>query len=204
MENGTKKLGFRVAAGFIVGITIIFAVLASGVQLPTVKAEKGTLVVLLTDAPVELKHLNITISNISVQNIDSEEETWVDIPFVDGVTEWYTDLLALQNVTEELSVTQIPESNYTKVRMTVTTANATYTDGTTTDLRVPPGHLDISCIQNRIRKNYTSTDRHASRLGSHQQKRQSETNIQSFSNGTTRIGGQKVGAINLSISSISP
>ena len=143
MENGTKKLGIRVAAGFIVGITIIFAVLASGVQLPTVKAEKGTLVVLLTDAPVELKHLNITISNISVQNIDSEEETWVDIPFVDGVTEWYTDLLALQNVTEELSVTQIPDGNYTKVRMTVTTANATYTDGTTTDLRVPPGHLDI-------------------------------------------------------------
>jgi hypothetical protein len=143
MENGTNKLGFRIAAGFLFGIVIIFAVLASGVQLPTAKAETGTLVVLLTDAPVELDHLNITISNMSVLNVDSDEEKWVDIPFVNDVTEWYTDLLALQNVTEELSVAQIPDGNYTKVRMIVTTANATYTDGTTTDLRVPSGHLDI-------------------------------------------------------------
>ena len=143
MEIGSKKIGFRVFAGVFAAILIILAVFVSGVQLPSVLAKKGTLVVMLTDAPVDLEHLNITITDLAVQNIDSEEESWISIPFVDGVPEWYTDLLALQNVTEDLSVTLIPEGNYTKLRMTVTTANATYIDQTTQDLRVPPGHLDI-------------------------------------------------------------
>lgn len=143
MENPAKKIGYRAVAGIFVAIIIIIAVFASGIQLPTVAAKKGTLVVLLTDAPVDLEHLNITIANMSVQNVDLEDETWIDIPFVNGVTEWYTDLLALQNVTEDLSITQIPAGNYTKIRMTVTTANVTYRDGNTTDVRVPSGHLDI-------------------------------------------------------------
>ena len=42
MENGTKKIGLRVAAGFLVAITIILAVFASGIQSPTVKAQTGT------------------------------------------------------------------------------------------------------------------------------------------------------------------
>lgn len=143
MEYGTKKIGFRVAAGFLVALTIILAIFVSGIQLPSVLAKKGTLVVMLTDAPVDLEHLNITMKNLAVLNIDSEEETWIPIPFVEGVTEWYTDILALQNVTEDLSVTLIPAGNYTKLRMTIIAANATYTDQTTQDLRVPPGHLDI-------------------------------------------------------------
>ena len=74
MENGTKKLGLRVAAGFLVAITIILAVFASGIQLPTVKAQTGTLTVLLTDAPTDLEHLNITISSLSALNVDDPEE----------------------------------------------------------------------------------------------------------------------------------
>lgn len=159
MENTTQQIGQRVAVGIIASVVIIAAVFASGIQLPSQQttqpptAQKGTLVVLLTDAPVDLEHLNITITNLAVKNI--EAENWTDIPFLNNITEWYTDLLALQNVTEELSITQIPEGNYTKIRMQVTTANATYTDGETQELEVPPGKIDI-IIKFEIQTNKTT------------------------------------------------
>jgi len=144
MENGKRKIGLRAAAGFLVATTIILAVFASGIQLPTVKAKTGTLTVLLTDAPADLKHLNVTIDSLSALNVDNPEEDWVDLAFVDDKDEVYFDLLALYNVTMELSTVEIPAGNYTKLRMTIKTANATKTNGDIIDpLKVPPGKLDI-------------------------------------------------------------
>jgi hypothetical protein len=144
MENGTKKLGLRIAAGFLVAITILLAVFASGIQLPTVKAQTGTLTVLLTDAPTDLEHLNITISSLSALNVDDPEENWIELNFVDEKESVYFDLLALYNVTLELSSQEIPVGNYTKLRMEIETANATKTDGEIIEeLKVPSGKLDI-------------------------------------------------------------
>jgi hypothetical protein len=144
MENGTKKLGLRIAAGFLVAITILLAVFASGIQLPTVKAQTGTLTVLLTDAPTDLEHLNITINSLSALNVDDPEENWIELDFVDEKESVYFDLLALYNVTLELSSQEIPVGNYTKLRMEIETANATKTDGEIIeDLKVPSGKLDI-------------------------------------------------------------
>jgi len=144
MENRTKKLGLRIAAGFLVAITILLAVFASGIQLPTVKAQTGTLTVLLTDAPTDLEHLNITINSLSALNVDDPEENWIELDFVDEKESVYFDLLALYNVTLELSSQEIPVGNYTKLRMEIETANATKTDGEIIeDLKVPSGKLDI-------------------------------------------------------------
>lgn len=144
MENGAKKIGLRVAAGFLVAITIILAVFISGIQLPTVKAKTGTLTVLLTDAPTDLEHLNITISSLSALNVDDSEENWTELNFVGGKESVYFDLLALYNVTMELSSQEIPVGNYTKLRMKIETANATKTDGEIIeDLQVPSGKIDI-------------------------------------------------------------
>lgn len=144
MENGAKKIGLRVAAGFLVAITIILAVFASGIQLPTVKAKTGTLTVLLTDAPTDLEHLNITISSLSAHNVDDSEENWVELNFVGDKKSVYFDLLALYNVTMELSSQKIPVGNYTKLRMKIETANATKTDGEIIEpLKVPSGKIDI-------------------------------------------------------------
>jgi hypothetical protein len=141
MENGTKKIGLRAAAGFLVAITIILAVFASGIQLPTVKAKTGTLTVLLTDAPTDLEHLNITISSLSAHNVD---ENWIELNFVGDKESVYFDLLALYNVTMELSSQEIPVGNYTKLRMKIETANATKTDGEIIeDIEVPSGKIDI-------------------------------------------------------------
>lgn len=144
MENGAKKIGLRVAAGFLVAITIILAVFASGIQLPTVKAKTGTLTVLLTDEPTDLEHLNITISSLSAHNVDDSEENWIELNFVGDKKSVYFDLLALYNVTMELASQKIPVGNYTKLRMKIETANATKTDGEIIEpLHVPSGKIDI-------------------------------------------------------------
>jgi hypothetical protein len=144
MENGAKKIGLRVAAGFLVAITIILAVFASGIQLPTVKAKTGTLTVLLTDRPTDLEHLNITISSLSALNVDDSEENWIELNFVGGKESVYFDLLALYNVTMELSTQEIPVGNYNKLRMKIETANATKTDGEIIEpLKVPSEKIDI-------------------------------------------------------------
>ena len=143
MENSTRKIGLRASAGFLIAITIILAVFASGIQLPTVKAKTGTLTVLLTDAPADLKHLNITIDSLAALNVDDPED-WIDLSLVGEDEEVYFDLLALYNVTMELSTQEISPGNYTKLRMTIKTANATKTDGEIIDpIEVPPGKLDI-------------------------------------------------------------
>ena len=144
MENGSQKIGLRVAAGFLVAITIILAVFASGITLPTVKSKTGTLTVLLTDAPANLTRLDVTISDLSALNVDDPEENWIPLPFVEGTKNVTFDLLALYNVTMELSTVDIPIGNYTKLRMGILDANATRTDGTEIlDIKVPPGKIDI-------------------------------------------------------------
>jgi hypothetical protein len=52
-------------------------------------------------------------------------------------------LLALQNVSETLSQTEIPAGNYTKIWMHVLTANATYPDESVANLRVPSDTIKV-------------------------------------------------------------
>ena len=143
MGYDSRKLSLYGISGVLVAALIIASVVFSGLRLPTFVPKTGTLVVKLTDAPVELKHLNITIGNLSAQRVEDENETWEKLSFVDGVSEVYVDILALQNVTRDLSITEIPLGNYTKLRMTITTANATYINGETVDLKVPPRRIDV-------------------------------------------------------------
>lgn len=150
MAVSAKKIGFHGTVGFLVAALIIVGVVISSVKIPSLRPpsfipDTGTLIVKLTDAPVELKHLNVTISHLSVYALRAEdgEETWEELTFVGGVPEFSVDILALRDVTEDLSVTEIPPGNYTKLRMTITTAKATYLSGETVDLMVPPGHVDV-------------------------------------------------------------
>ncbi len=143
MGYDSRKLSLYGISGVLVAALIITGVVFSGIRLPTFVPKTGTLIVKLTDAPVELKHLNVTIANLSAQRVDDGNETLEELSFVDGVSEVYVDILALQNVTRDLSITEILSGNYTKLRMTITTANATYVNGETVDLKVPPGRIDV-------------------------------------------------------------
>lgn len=143
MGYDATKLGLYGISGVLVAALIIAGVIFSGLSLPSFVPKTGTLIIKLTDAPVDLKHLNVTIGNLSALRVEDGNETWEQLSFVDNVSEVYVDILALQNVTMDLSITDIPPGNYTKLRMTITTANATYINGETVDLKVPPGRIDV-------------------------------------------------------------
>lgn len=137
IENG-RKTSLYAVAGVLIAIVIIAGVFVSGVQFPgSVKA--GTLIVLVTDAPVDLKELNITIDSLSIQDADGN---WIDLQLIGGQPVYF-DLLALQNVSKTLSVTSIPAGNYTMLKMHVLTANATSINGDFIDLRVPSEHIKV-------------------------------------------------------------
>lgn len=62
MQNGTKRIVLYAVAGILISAAIIAGLLFSGVELPSMipsvpQARAGTLIVLLTDAPVDLGHL---------------------------------------------------------------------------------------------------------------------------------------------------
>jgi hypothetical protein len=139
--NG-KRVGLHATAGVSLALLIITAVVfSSWMMLAPPALNAGTLVILLTDAPVNLIHLNVTIDSISAHREGFGNETWVDLDFVDDLSEVYVDLLALQTEAANLSVTEVPPGNYTMIRMHIRTANATYADGNTTELEVPSGNI---------------------------------------------------------------
>jgi hypothetical protein len=140
VETKGKRIGVYAITGIVLAALLISSVYMLGVPFPSLEEQTGTLIVLLTDAPVNITHLNITIDSFSVHH---KNETWMDMPFVDDKDEIYFDLLRLFNVTMELSNTEMPIGNYTKMRMTIKTANATFVNGDTVDLTVPSGKIDI-------------------------------------------------------------
>jgi hypothetical protein len=142
-----KKVGIFGAAGVLLAVLVIGGILASGIRLPGFPSNQGTLIIKLTDAPVELEHLNVTFAELEVHKAEyeSEEGEWISLHFVDeDMTSFYVDILSLQGVSQDMSVEEILQGNYTMIRMTILGANATYSDGSDVDpLIVPPGHIDV-------------------------------------------------------------
>jgi len=139
MSNGIR----RTSAFGIVGILIAVVIIAGFVTVnDVIRPVKGKLTIQIMDKPVELKHLNMTIDWVRIKD---EAENWYNLTLENPNSEgtFYFDLLALQNVSETLSVTEIPEANYTMIRIHVLTANATYPDGNTTDLNVPSDVIKV-------------------------------------------------------------
>lgn len=135
MSNGSKRIGLFGTAGVLIAIVIIAGFVVGGLFL---RPAKATLTIQIMDAPVALDHLNITIDRVEILG---QNDTWYNLTL--KTEPFYFDLLTLQNVSETLSVTEVPAGNYTKIRMHVLTANATYPDGETADLTVPSGYIQV-------------------------------------------------------------
>ncbi len=142
MAYNAKKIFYHGTLGILAATLIIVAVLSTPMMIeqifPPTAIKTGMLAVKVTDAPADLKHLNLTINSVEVCN---ETEQWVSLP-IDGGTAYF-DLLELENVTMDLAIGEIPSGNYTKIRMQIVSANATLADGETIMLEVPSGHVDI-------------------------------------------------------------
>ena len=146
MVNGSRTIGLRVAAGFLIAITIIVAVFAAGIQLPSTKIETGRLTVLLKDAPVELEELWINITDLGVHRVGGEDGGWITLDFSGEADFLYFNLLEYQdNKVLDLASVEIATGTYNKIRMTITEAEAVYknTEDEKIPLNVPPGHVDV-------------------------------------------------------------
>ena len=143
MAVETKKLGLYGVIGVLGATLIIASILVSGLRLPTFAPNTGTLIVKLTDAPANITHLNVTITSISVQRVKNDTETWVGLEFVGDESNVSLDLLELENVTRDLSVTSIHSGNYTKIRMGIAEANVTHAEGGWDTVNVPSGKIDL-------------------------------------------------------------
>lgn len=160
MEVKSKTVGLRLAAGVIIAAVIIVAVFASGIQLPTdnespsggIHSDMGRLTVLLKDAPAEVDELWVTITDLAVNRVgdDETEGGWVSLDFATSEEPTLTfDLLKYQDgETLELSDVELEVGNYTKIRMNILEAKATYYGETEEEdeivlLRVPSGHIDV-------------------------------------------------------------
>jgi hypothetical protein len=149
MENGAKKIGLRMAAGVLVAITIIIAVFVSGITLPNQQIKTGRLTVLLTDAPVDLDQLLITITDLEVHQVGEGEAEgeWKNL-IQDPIPEF--NLLDYQDgQTLDLASVEIAAGKYNKIRMYVSEAEAVfkqeaidagYENGL---LKVPSGKIDV-------------------------------------------------------------
>jgi len=144
MENGAKKIGLRMAVGVLLAITIIIAVFASGITLPNQETKTGRLTVLLTDAPVDLDELMITITDLEVHQVGEGEAEgeWISL-IQDANIEF--NLLEYQNGKKlELASQDIDIGSYNKIRMFVSKAFAVYKEtDSQVPLNVPPGKIDV-------------------------------------------------------------
>lgn len=153
MTDNNRRTWWYGISGVLIALIIITSITVSSLTLPNQgfpwftppapTSETGSLFIMLTDAPVNLTHLNVTLDSVSAHRQGYGNESWVSLDFVENVTEVYFDLLALQDVAMDLSVTKIPPGNYTMIKMHVKAANATYADGNTTDLDVPSEHIKV-------------------------------------------------------------
>ena len=136
MSNGKRRIGLYGVIGILVAALIIVGFIYAGNIFRA--SGKGTLKILITDKPVELNNLNITIdwARVQAENGDLFNLTLNTEPY-------YFDLLQLQNISSTLSETQIPSGNYTMIQMHVLTSNATFTDGSDAELNVPSDVIKV-------------------------------------------------------------
>ena len=139
MSMANTKIGYFGIAGILIAVVIIAGFVAVN---DFIRPAKGTLTIEIMDKPVELKHLNMTIDWVKIKD---EDGNWYDLTIKDPeeAGTFYFDLLALQDVSETLSITEIPEANYTAIWIHVLNANATYPDESTADLNVPSDVIKV-------------------------------------------------------------
>ena len=148
MAANKRKIGIYSIVGIAVAIIIIASIFASGIEFPgqsTKPTTLGILTVSIKDAPVNLQQLWITINGVYIQSI--QDDKWIELTLDAGQSVEF-DLLTLKDTSLQLSQDTIPVGDYSKIRLDVTSAIATYTDQkgeyhSGEALKIPPGHIDI-------------------------------------------------------------
>ena len=154
-EGQAMKTGVLIVA--IVAALAMVVLLASGYAAPETAQVKGTLQIMVTDAPPEeeVTSIMVTVESVEVHkaaaeqeqeqeqqsdvNSTNEEAGWLPLDILAGNETF--DLLQIQGIEEVLAVTELEPGKYTQIRMTIGNVQVKLGDGDLQDVILPSGKL---------------------------------------------------------------
>jgi hypothetical protein len=148
-----------------VAILAMLVILVAGYTTPETAQAKGTLQIMVTDAPPEEEVTSImvtvesvevhkaaagqnkqqqsttnsTTTNSTTSNSTDKEAGWLPLDILAGNETF--DLLQIQGIEEVLAVTELEAGNYTQIRMTISNVQVRLGDGDLQDVILPSGNL---------------------------------------------------------------
>lgn len=141
-----RNLAILVVIGVSIVAVILAGMLISGILVPTSQGQTGTLLILLTDRPVELERLDISIPSLSVHKVGDDEGLWIAVSLLIESDELFNLLEFQDGSTMRLAKEGIPVGNYNKIRMFIGSAFATFEGQETPprQLDVPSEHIEVT------------------------------------------------------------
>ena len=124
MAYDARRVIVSGAAGVLLAALIIVATTMTSTFFPLPQPETGTLLIKITDAPADLKHLYITIDSFEVKAVDGG---WVHVKIPGGRVSF--DLLQLSNSSIDAAVDELKTGKYRMIRMHIVQGLA-YTNAT--------------------------------------------------------------------------
>lgn len=144
------KIGVSIVA--IVATLAMIAILVGGYAAPETAQAKGTLQIMVTDAPPEeeVTSIMVTVESVEVHkaaagqqqsaaNSTDEEAGWVPLDILAGNETF--DLLQIQGIEEVVAIAELEPGNYTQIRMTISNVQVRLGDGDLQDVILPSGKL---------------------------------------------------------------
>jgi lipoprotein-anchoring transpeptidase ErfK/SrfK len=151
-EERTMKISVLVVA--IVAALAMVVMLVGGYPAPETVQAKGTLQIMVTDAPPaeEVTSIMVTVESVEVHKAAAQQEQqqsatnstdekagWLPLDILAGNETF--DLLQIQGIEEVLAVAELEAGNYTQVRMTISNVQVRLGDGDLQDVILPSGNL---------------------------------------------------------------
>jgi len=148
------KTGILIVA--IVAVVAMVVMLVGGYPAPETAQAKGTLQIMVTDAPPEeeVTSIMVTVESVEVHKAAAQQEQsatnsttnstdekagWLPLDILAGNETF--DLLQIQGIEEVLAVTELEAGNYTQIRMTISNVQVRLGDGDLQDVLLPSGSL---------------------------------------------------------------
>jgi len=148
------KTGILIVA--IAAAVAMVVMLVGGYPAPDTAQAKGTLQIMVTDAPPEeeVTSIMVTVESVEVHKAAAQQEQsatnsttnstdekagWLPLDILAGNETF--DLLQIQGIEEVLAVTELEAGNYTQIRMTISNVQVRLGDGDLQDVILPSGSL---------------------------------------------------------------
>jgi len=146
----------------IVAILALLVILVANCATPETTQAKGTLQIMVTDAPPEeeVTSIMVTVESVEVHKAAAQQEQqqsatnfttnsttnstdekagWLPLDILAGNETF--DLLQIQGIEEVLAVAELEAGKYTQIRMTISNVQVKLGDGDLQDVIVPSGQL---------------------------------------------------------------